>query len=218
MKSIILDERDILEYIRDIIYDVRKCGMDSVNAKYHHNTAYEDAASICKYGILTLVDLNKYGLRNDTEEFLKIMGDNTSHVNGNDRISLAVVGLTDIYPNEDIYNPFSPYLVDFLVNNCIETSRSSIHYGNEFLSYNSITKEQLESVDVRLLKLLNSESNLKNLSVISVLNKYNSLINVAEELQKQKLDIPLREMSDSSIFELDIERLASQPKILLKNK
>lgn len=74
-----------------------------------------------------------------------------SHVNCKNAVSLCVVALKDLYPNEDEYNPFSPNLVDFLVTSDIRVSRSSIHYGNEFLSFHSIKKEELKSIDIRLL-------------------------------------------------------------------
>lgn len=52
--------------------------------------------------------------------------------------------------------------------------------------------------------------------ILSVLQKYNYLRDIALDLQKQQLEIPLREMSESSIFELDIEKMYNQPKLILK--
>ncbi|MBR3140629.1 MAG: hypothetical protein IKF11_07180, partial [Methanobrevibacter sp.] len=86
------------------------------NAKYHHTTKYKDASSVCKYGILTLEDLNKRGIRNDSPEFIRRMDDIDSHINGADGISLAVVGLKDLTRDEFEYNPFEPTRVDFLVS------------------------------------------------------------------------------------------------------
>ena len=157
MDNILLSETDVLEYVSDTLSDIKYNGREVFNAKYHHNTDYKDASSICKYGILTLEDLNRQGIRNDSDEFLKIMSDTESHVNGKNAVSLCVVGLKDLYPNEDEYNPFSPNLVDFLVTSDIKVSRSSIHYGNEFLSFHSIKKEELKSIDIRLLKLIQTK-------------------------------------------------------------
>lgn len=173
--------------------------------------------SICKYGILTLINLNSKGIRKDTKEFLKIMGDIDSHVNGNNCVSLSVVGLTDIYPNEDEYNPFSPNLVDFLVSSDIQASRSSTHYGNEFLSFGSIMRDKIKSVDIRLLNLLcQDKSYMNDSSTQAIIKKYNHLREIALELKRQQLGLPLREMSESNIFEINIEKLADQPKLLLK--
>lgn len=217
METILLEEKNILEYIYDNISDAKLCGKEVKNARYHHNATYKDAASICRYGILTLLDLNKYGIRTDSEVLLKLMSDIESHVNGNNCVSLSVVGLDDIYPNEEEYNPFLPNLVDFLVTSDIKAGRSSIHYGNEFLSYSSIKKEELKSIDIRLVKLMKSQNIYnKESSTVSILQKYNELRNIALEIKKQNLDIPLREMSETNVFELDLNRLANQPKLVLK--
>lgn len=217
MDNILLSETDVLEYVSDTLSDIKYNGREVFNAKYHHNTDYKDASSICKYGILTLEDLNRQGIRNDSDEFLKIMSDTESHVNGKNAVSLCVVGLKDLYPNEDEYNPFSPNLVDFLVTSDIKVSRSSIHYGNEFLSFHSIKKEELKSIDIRLLKLIQTKKMyIDYYMILSVLQKYNYLRKIAIEMQKQSINIPLREMSEKGIFELDIDKLSTQPKLVLK--
>ena len=217
MDNIILSEKDALEYVYDTLSDVKYNGKEVLNARYHHNTNYKDALSICKYGILTLEDLNYHGIRNDSDEFLRIMNDTESHVNGKSSVSLSVVGLKDLYLNEDEYNPFSPNLVDFLITSDIRASRSSIHYGNEFLSFQSIKKEELRSIDIRLLKLIQLRKLCIDYSMIlSILQKYNYLREIAFEMKKQSLNIPLREMSETNIFELDIDKLSSKPKLILK--
>ena len=52
--------------------------------------------------------------------------------------------------------------------------------------------------------------------ILSVLQKYNYLRKIAIEMQKQSINIPLREMSEKGIFELDIDKLSTQPKLVLK--
>ena len=217
MKSIILEEKNVLEYIYDSICSLRTYGGDVTDAKYHHTTSYKDAISICKYGILTLDDMNAYGIRKDSKEFLKIMCDTDSHVNGSDSVSLAIVGLNDIYPNEEEYNPFLPNLVDFLVSSDIKASRFSINYGNEFLSCGSIMRDKIRSIDIRFLKLLcHDKLNICDSSIQTILKKYNYLRKLALEIKYQKLELPLREMSENDIFELDKEKLLNQPRILIK--
>lgn len=217
METILLEEKNVLEYIYDSICSAKLCGNEIIDAKYHHNTAYKDAVSICKYGILTLADMNSKGIRKDTKEFLKIMSDIDSHVNGNNCVSLSVVGLTDIYPNEDEYNPFSPNLVDFLVSSDVQASRSSIHYGNEFLNCGSIMRDSLKSVDIRLLKLLCQEkSYMSDSSIQTIIQKYNYLRAIALEVKKQQLELPLREMSESTVFQIDINKLSKYPTLVLK--
>ena len=217
METILLEEKNVLEYIYDSICSVRTVGDEVKNAKYHHNTKYKDAVSICKYGILTLTDMNLKRIREDSKEFLKIMGDTDSHVNGNNCVSLSIVGLTDIYLNEDEYNPLSPILVDFLVSSDIQASRFSIHYGNEFLSFGSILIDKLKSVDIRLLKLLcQNKSYMIDSSIQAIIQKYNYLKDIASELKKQQLELPLREMSESTVFQIDTDKLVKYPKIILK--
>lgn len=219
MNTILLEERYILEYIKDILHDI-KIGSSIVNnAKYHHNTDYRDASSICQYGILTMIDLKKLGIKNYTEEFLQKMDDIESHINGNGAVSLSVVGLQDLYPNEDEYNPFSPSQVDFLVSSEIQTGRTSIHYGNEFLSYKSIGIDKLRSVDIRLLKLIElieKRASSNNYSIQSVIEKYNYLKNIALTIKHSQLDIPLREMSYQDNSSMDVDKLFSTPKLVLK--
>ncbi len=215
--NIILPKDYVLEYISDTISSVREKGSEISNAKYHHNTNYENAASTCKYGILTLKDLNIYGLRHDSEELLKIMADSSSHVNGDNAVSLAVVGLNDLYEDELEYDPFSPNMVDFLVTSDLKAGRSSINYGNEFLCYHSISPADLRSLDIRILQLIKKQGNNIDIAKIQdILQKYNYLVTTALELKRLNRELPLREMSEKSIFALDLDKLSKQPKLTLK--
>lgn len=219
MNTILLEEKYILEYIKDIIHDIKVGSFIVNNAKYHHNTDYRDASSICSHGILTMMDLKKLGIKNYTDEFLQKMDDIESHINGNDAVSLSVVGLQDLYPNEDEYNPFTPSQVDFLVSSEIKTGRSSMHYGNEFLSYKSIGVDKLRSVDIRLLKLIEMIENgysSNNFTIQSAIEKYNYLKNIALTMKHSQLDIPLRELSYQDNSSIDVDKLSSTPKLVLK--
>ena len=219
MNTILLEEKYILEYVKDILHDIKIGASIINNAKYHHNTDYCDASSICRHGILTMMDLKKLGIKNYSDEFLQKMDDIESHINGNDAVSLAVVGLQDLYPNEDEYNPFSPSQVDFLVSSEIQTGRSSIHYSNEFLSYKSIGTDKLRSVDIRLLKLIEMIEkgySSNNFTIQSVIEKYNYLKNIALTMKHSQLDIPLREMSYQDNSSMDVDKLSSTPRLVLK--
>lgn len=154
MNEIVIDEEFVLEYIREMIHDASLELAPIKQARYHHNTGYCNAPSSCKYGILTANDLKQLKIRDFTEEDMKKLADTDLHINGVDSVSLSVVGLQDLYPNEYEYNPFLPYKVDFLVSSDIQAYRSSIHYGNEFLAFRGIKTEKLRSVDIRLLELI----------------------------------------------------------------
>ena len=99
-------------------------------------------------------DIKKLGIKEYTPELLEIMKDTESHINGIDAISLAIVGLDDLYPNEDEFNPYSPETVDFLIDSQVQASRSAIHYGNEYLAKESIALDNIKSADIRLLEYI----------------------------------------------------------------
>ena len=133
----------------------------TITDRYHHISSYNAAPSIIKNGILSVSDLHKKGIIKFSEKELKLSEDIESHVNGSDRVSLAVVGLDDLYADEYEFNPFKPASVDFIISSDVKTSRSSTHYGNEFLSYGSIKNNMIKSVDVRLFEYLDKLNKLK---------------------------------------------------------
>ena len=78
-------------------------------------------------------------------------------------------------------------------------------------------RDKIKSVDIRLLNLLcQSKSYMNDSSTQAIIKKYNYLREIALELKRQQLELPLREMSESNIFEINIDKLADQPKLLLK--
>lgn len=219
MNSILLEEKYALEYIKDMISSTKTRPVSVTNAKYHHNTEYRDASSICHHGILTLADLKKIGIKDYDDDLVSRMDDTESHINGTDAISLAVMDLQDLYKDEEEYNPYAPSKVDFLVSSEVQTRRVSIHYGNEFLCQSSISNDKLRSVDIRLLKLIEmiEKGYLSgNFTVRNAIEKYNYLKEIALTMKQVQLDIPIREMSNSDNFVLDVDKLSSNPKLVLK--
>ena len=103
MHKIYLDLSDALEYIKESFEDAVIKGQDIKNARYHHNSVYQNAPSIVKYGLLSLNGIYRKGIKDFSKEILALSDDISSHVNGNDGISLSVVGLTDLYKDEDEY-------------------------------------------------------------------------------------------------------------------
>lgn len=215
MDKITLERKYILEYIRDTLTDIKIKSRNITDAKFHHCTKYQDAASILKYGILSMEDIKRLGIKEYTAELMEIMKDTESHINGIDAISLAVVGLDDLYPNEDEFNPYSPETVDFLIDSQVQASRSAIHYGNEFLSKESITLDKIKSADIRLLEYLNKINSYSNYTLESALKKYNCIKDIAVAIKKSQKDISLREMSNSNIT-MDIDKLSTLPTLSLK--
>lgn len=205
---------EVKKNIEDVI--MNRMGENvTITDRYHHISSYNAAPSIIKNGILSVSDLHKKGIIKFSEKELKLSEDIESHVNGSDRVSLAVVGLDDLYADEYEFNPFKPASVDFIVSSDVKTSRSSTHYGNEFLSYGSIKNNMIKSVDVRLFEYLD-ELNKLNGNVDDMISLYESLRQIALALRDNQLNIPLREMSNGNSNSLNIEKISEMPKLLLK--
>ena len=217
MDIIKIEQEFLIEYVTDMLstYQISDIGID--NAKYHHTTKYKDAPSVCEHGILTLVDQNKQGIRNDSEDFIKKMNDTDSHINGANGVSLAVVGLKDLTRDEFEYNPFEPTKVDFLVSSDIKVRRDAKHYGNEFICSQSIGLDKIRSVDVRIFDLINKASQtgikIPNDLLIEI---YNYLIEISKALVSNGHDIPLREMSEYGSMNIDVEKVSKALKIYQK--
>ena len=210
MNNIKLEEKDALDYIRNMINNSKIKNLYINDAKYHHNTGYYDASSIIKYGICSINRLQSLGIKTYSKEMIDIISDKESHVNGDNEISLSVVGLTDLYPNEEEYDPYYENVVDFLVSNEVKTYRTSTNYGNEYLAKDKIEQEYIKSIDIRILKHLEKIETKKS-NINSLIDNYNHLLNIALTLKNSKLDIPIREM-----VTLETDLLWDKPKILLK--
>lgn len=218
MEVVKVDEKYILEYVKDLLNDFRIKKEEISNARYHHNTSYSDAPSIIRYGILSLNDLNKFGIKKYSLTHLHIMGDTSSHINGNDKISLSVMGLTDLYKDEEEFDATGELCVDFLVTSDIKARRDNTNYGNEYIA-SSLMPDTLRAIDIRILKLiryieaekLNYKFNRECLD--KVVSEYNSLKDIALTIKETNIDIPLREMSGD--FSLDIDKISDTPKISL---
>lgn len=218
MEKKLIEERYALEHISELLEEL-KCGsIDVNNARYHHNTDYYSASSIVRCGILSMQSMNNLGVRRYSKYFLEVMNDTESHINGKDGISLAVAGLDDLYSDEFEYDPFDRDKVDFLITSDIKASRNSVHYGNEFISREDITPSSIRSIDIRLLECLKKLENKScNIEVIQeMVDRYNSLKQIALELKKCALEIPIREMSCSTGALLNVEKTANGPIIKLK--
>ena len=220
MQRIYLESDQVIEYISGNIDDfIQDCVVVN-DAKYHHNTDYTSAVSILKNNILSLEDLSKIKAKRFSEEFLKVMSDHESHANGSDGISLAVVGLKDINEDEIEYDPFSTHHIDFVIGSDIKACRSSVNYGNEYISFEQIPAEKIKAVDIRIAKyidMLLSKKEIDEESIKTLIQRYNCIRNIAISLRQEGLNIPLREMSYNNCSSLDIDMVASSPKLVLKS-
>lgn len=216
-----LEEEFVLEYVSEHLEDfISGCAIVH-DAKFHHNTSYPKAPSLIRNNILSLEEQTKRRLKNFTEEELKVYDDIESHANGSSGISLAVVGLQDIHENEMEYDPYSENQVDFLIQSDIKAMRNSVHYGNEFITFDQIETEKFKAIDIRIAKfmdtLLKKGNSFDSESIATLIQRYNCLRNIAITLKREGLDIPLREMSYDDCSSLDIEKVSSSPKLVLKS-
>ena len=171
-------------------------------------------------GIHPLLEQKKVGIIDLSHEKLSVLDDITSHINGNDGVSLSKTNLTDLYPDEDVYNPYKHDAVDVIIDG-IDAKRMTTHYGNEFVHEGSILLEKFLSFDIRLLRLLESAKNMNDLLLLKqVVENINILKEIAICMQKKRLYIPIREMSYEKSHEnglcLDRDKLATMPKIFVK--
>lgn len=218
MENIILEEKDILEYIKSIINDCSLKSYEVENVRYHHNTTYDDCKSVIENGILSLNELNNRGIKSFTKEQLKMMEDTNSHINGIDGISLSVVGLTDLYRDEDEYIPYNELMVDFIISSRIKACRFSKHYGNEFITKDTINPIDIKALDIRILKLLLKYENdlYRDEKIEDIIKKFNILKEITNSMKLCKSNIILRENSKNNNTILDIDKLSVTPKIILK--
>ena len=149
-KSLLLNEKEVYEYLRDLFNSLKDENISCKLDVYHHNTSYENMESVILNGIHPLVEQKRLGIKDFSLEELKRLDDVTSHVNGNDGISLSKTNLDDLYPDEDVYNPYSDRNVDILIDG-INVHRNTTHYGNEFIHDGSILQDKFLMFDVELL-------------------------------------------------------------------
>ncbi|CDD28003.1 unknown [Clostridium sp. CAG:433] len=216
MNEKIIREKYALEYIRDILSTYSYALKNVDNAKYHHNAPYKDAPLIIKYGVLSMENINKFGIRSYSEDDLILMDDRESHVNGRNGVSLSIVGLTDLYAGEEEYDPFTTEVIDFLIDNNIRAFRSTIHYGNEFVSEGKITSDKIKSADIRLIKYIQDLLKKGRGNIEDAVNKYNNLILMSKEIVSSNKDIQIREMSDGFNKTIDTLKISEERRLILK--
>jgi hypothetical protein len=215
-KGDLVNEKYILEYIRDNLLMCKNGEKSFNNDLFHHNTNYGSAPSVIQNGILSLQQLKDLHLSNISEKSLKLADDTSSHINGKDGISFSKVGLTDLYRDEMEYCPFNPRYVDILVGDII-AHRNSEHYGNEFIAKDSVMPDKFRSVDIRLLEFIRAiENSNNNYSIEELIRDYNYLRKIALVMKENKLDIPLRETSNDANITLDIDSLSNKKELILK--
>lgn len=224
IKEIIINESEVEKFVKDIINSAKTQPVNVENALYHHNTKYEYAPFNIRHGLMSVMMLQKYGRVNYTEEQLAAFENDCYNVNGIYCISLSKVGLSDQYSdNDEEYNPLKGNMPDILISGDIFARRRHKNYFNEYLADDIIFPEKFKAIDVRVIKV--SENNEKvyrwpsrEARILDLKKMYNGLSEIAIAIKEMNLDIPLREMSYEDNMALDIDKVASFPKISLIKK
>ena len=151
----------------------------------------------------------------DPKNYLNFIDDIESHVNGKDGISLSVTGLTDLYKDEDEFDPCQSNIVDFLVDENIKTVRNTTHYGNEFISRNKISSDKIVAADIRIINYINNLGEKEGKAIFSVINKYNQIIMMSKEILTHNRNIQMREMSEGVNRKIDVEKMSEMPRLLM---
>lgn len=222
MQRILLESEHVLDYVEDNITSCLTSKAIIEDDKFHHNTKYKDAVSVIENGLLSPSELNKLGVEGFDDNVIKTMGDIESHANGSESISLAVVGLDDLKPDEFEYDPFSEKQVDILITSDIVARRVTTNYGNEYLSDESIDVDKFRAIDTRLLAFVQTirektGEEAFDSSVSELIHNYNKLRDMAILLKRKKLDVPLREMSGNDAMAIDVDKISNMPKVKIKS-
>lgn len=214
MKKIYVQKENVLNYILELLNIYKGETIKLENARYHHNTDYKDGKNVVENGILTLQSLSDKGLMELSKEQLKIMDDTSSHINGINGVSLAVVGLKDLYRDEFEYDPFDDSKLDIIVDTSLHARRTSTNYGNEYIADGNIDVSYIRAIDIRLEECINKVLNTENeKTIIEVVERFNYLIEIASSLINS--NILLREASFEQYKVLDKENIAKLNKITI---
>lgn len=224
IKEIIIKESEVEKFVKEIINSAKTQPVNVENALYHHNTKYEYVPFNIRNGLMSVMMLQKYGRVNYTEEQLSAFENDCYNVNGIYCISLSKVGLADQYSdNDEEYNPLKGNMPDILISSDIFARRRPKNYFNEYLADDIILPDKFKAIDVRIIKV--SENNEKvyrwpsrEARILDLKKMYNGLSEIAIAIKEMNLDIPLREMSYEDNMVLDIDKVASFPKISLIKK
>jgi hypothetical protein len=219
-KSILLNEREVYDYLEELLESLKQQRLNCDYDVYHHNTGYEYMTSIITHGIQPLIGLNEFGIKHYTPEQLVIFNDVTSHINGSDGISLSKVDSEGAYPDEDIYNPYDSEFVDIIING-IKSYRITTHYFNEFIHEGAIMPDKFLAFDIRILRLIENAKNKEDFKKINTILRYvESLREMVMSMQKNGLYIPIREMSCEDSHEsgpsLNQDKIMEMPKVIIK--
>lgn len=229
----------IMEVNRDDVYKVIKENIHSCvtkkieldDFKYHHNLSSKNVPTVLQHGLLSKKNqVERLENRKLTQNELFLFSDD-SHVNGIDYISVSNMqdDFSMMSENEIYYNAYFTNNPDIIVSKEIKAHRSAITYFNEFIIEGEIPVSMFKCINVRILKFIESKLS-KNNSVLNeeeiqkILEYYRDIRNIAIIMEKNNMNIPLKEASYITCVEeentksltLDLIKVKKLPKIKIK--
>jgi hypothetical protein len=219
MKTVNLSRKDIImayRFIRENLYSCKKEHLELVDDSFHHNISYKDAPNSIKFGLLSYKLQKLVKNKQITQKEYALFTDEC-HVNGIDRISIASTDSEDIDKNKFNYNPYSSNMVDIIISKDVPASRNTKNYSNEYLVKDIISQKYFKSMDIRLLQIINDIKKSVDITeleylILKMIECYNYLIILADTMINYNYQkIPIREMSDNKIVDLDVKKLSKLP-------
>lgn len=222
----------------DTAYDVVKENVFSCIApsktvedtKFHHQINIEHLPSAIEHGILSKRNyVHRVENRELTDHEIYIFSDE-DHVNGLDHVSMSTMDMdfSKIYRNEGIWGTYCTVCPTIVISKKVKTHMATQTYFNEFIVENEIPVDLFNSIDVRILRIMNHDSlslmcPTKEDRIKYMLKYYEGLREVALKMKEKNLNIPLREVSeiynlgeDEKANTLDVEKVIELPKLILK--
>lgn len=214
---------NVYNLIKENIYSCVTEPIIIYDKKFHHRLEPKNVVSVLEYGLLSkrlktqLVDNREL-----TEKEISIFSEEW-HVNGLDFISLSNVEENCILmgENSEFWDAYCNFFPDIIVSSKVQATRNSTNYFNEYLVENQIPINLFNSIDLRILKIINIPNLSKRKKIKLLLDYYETIINIAKYLVDNNLSIPLRETSEVKnkdeyykAITLDPNKIIKLPKLL----
>lgn len=215
MNSIIFyNENEALSFIEKTLLDCFKYEY-LVSSNYHHNSPFNKVPSLLKHGILSKNEYLKLTGKklSDKEKILRL---DEYYANGLDYVSISATGGLDVSKREKSekleYISSGENEVDIIVDDSINTMRCSRNYYNELLVKGKIKRDDIITIDVRILSRILNGKNVK-----SIIDDFNTLPLIAKTILDDNLNIQIREATYSDdITALSKRKLVKIPRVVLK--
>lgn len=224
IKFINIDRRDAYqayEMIKKSLYSCKESSKPIIDAEFYHQTKMERVPHVLRNGLLSKRKIAELEGRKLTSQERSLYSDD-GRVNGLDYISLSNMNLdfSQMDEKELCFNPFNTIEANIIISKDVNPSRSTHNYFNEYLVKERISPEKFNAIETRILDIMNfdfhdTDKNKLENRIELMIKYYNYLRNIAITLKENKLEIPLREVSDE-VITLNPKKVIRMPHFELK--